>query len=158
MRCPFCSNNDTIVKDTRPNDDTSAVKRRRQCPECLSRFTTIERPHLRELSIKKKDGRIENFDRDKLTHSIQLALHKRPIDPERIERVISAIVRQLETSGENEIPSHIIGESVMSALLALDSVAYIRFASIYKDFHKTQDFEKFIGSLETEKQDDITNQ
>ena len=151
MRCPFCSNDDTVVKDTRPSDDSSSVRRRRQCPECLSRFTTIERAHLRELLVKKKNGHIENFNRDKLTHSIQLALHKRPIDNERIERVISAIVRQLETSGENEIPSHVIGENVMIALLELDSVAYVRFASIYKDFHKTQDFEKIIESLKTEK-------
>lgn len=152
MRCPFCSNNDTVVKDTRPNEDSCSVRRRRQCPECLSRFTTIERACLRELFVKKKDGRIENFDRDKLNHSIQLALHKRPIDNERIERVISAIVRQLETTGETEIPSHTIGESVMAALLALDSVAYVRFASIYKDFHETQDFEKCIESLNTEKE------
>jgi transcriptional repressor NrdR len=106
---------------------------------------------LRELYVKKKDGRIESFDRDKLNHSIQRALHKRPIDNERIDRVISAIVRQLETSGENEIPSNTIGESVMTALLALDSVAYVRFASIYKDFHETQDFEKIIESLKVEK-------
>lgn len=150
MRCPFCSNNDTIVKDTRPSEDASSVRRRRQCPECLSRFTTIERASLRELFVKKKDGRLENFDRDKLTQSIQRALHKRPIDNERIERVISAIIRQLETSGESEIQSHTIGESVMGALFALDSVAYVRFASIYKDFHKTQDFEKFIEALKTE--------
>lgn len=147
MRCPFCSNNDTIVKDTRPSEDANSTRRRRQCPECLSRFTTVERVHLRELFVKKKDGRIESFDRDKLTRSLQLALHKRPIDNERIERVISAIVRQLETTGENEIQSHVIGESIMAALLALDSVAYVRFASIYKDFHKTQDFEKFIETL-----------
>ena len=150
MRCPFCSNNDTVVKDTRPSEDSSSVRRRRQCPECLSRFTTIERASLRELFVKKKDGRIENFDRDKLNRSIQLALHKRPIDHGRIERVISAIVRQLETSGESEIPSNMIGENVMMALLALDSVAYVRFASIYKDFHETQDFEKIIENLKTE--------
>lgn len=152
MRCPFCSNNDTVVKDTRSSEDASSVRRRRQCPECLSRFTTIERAHLRELSVKKKDGRVENFDRDKLTHSIQLALHKRPIDNDRIERVISAIIRQLETTGETEIPTHIIGESVMAALFELDSVAYVRFASIYKDFHKTQDFEKFIETLKEDNQ------
>lgn len=150
MRCPFCSNDDTIVKDTRPNEDSSSIRRRRQCPECLSRFTTIERVHLRELLVKKKDGRIENFDRDKLSRSIRLALHKRPIDNERIERVISALVRQFETTGENEIPSHFIGESIMTALLELDSVAYVRFASIYKDFHETQDFEEIIESLKTE--------
>ena len=150
MRCPFCSNDDTVVKDTRPSEDSSSVRRRRQCPECLSRFTTIERAHLRELFVKKKDGRVENFDRDKLAHSIQLALHKRPLEHERVERVISALVRQFETRGENEIPSHRIGESVMAALLELDSVAYVRFASIYKDFHETQDFEKIIEGLKTE--------
>lgn len=150
MRCPFCSSTDTIVKDTRPNEDSGAVRRRRQCPECLSRFTTIERACLRELFVKKKDGRVENFDRDKLNRSIQLALHKRPVDHERIDRVISAIVRQLETSGENEIPTYTIGENVMTALHSLDPVAYVRFASIYKDFDKTQDFEKFIESFKTD--------
>jgi len=150
MQCPFCSHDETIVKDTRPSEDSSSVRRRRQCAECLSRFTTIERPHLRELLVKKKDGRIEIFDRDKLTRSIRLALHKRSIDNERIERVVSTIVRQCEVIGENEIPSHTIGESLMTALLELDPVAYIRFASIYKDFHKTQDFEKFIESLEVD--------
>ncbi len=150
MRCPFCSNNDTVVKDTRPSEDASSIRRRRQCPECLSRFSTIERASLRELLVKKKDGRVENFDREKLNRSIQLALHKRPIDSERIDRVISAIVRQLETSGESEIPSNTIGESIMTALLSLDSVAYVRFASIYKDFHETQDFEKIIENLKME--------
>lgn len=150
MRCPFCSNDDTIVKDTRPSEDASSVRRRRQCPDCLSRFTTIERAHLRELFVKKKEDRVENFDREKLSRSIKLALHKRPIDNERIERVISALVRQFETTGENEISSHAIGESVMVALLELDSVAYVRFASIYKNFHETQDFENIIESLKAE--------
>jgi transcriptional repressor NrdR len=150
MRCPFCSNEDTVVKDTRPSEDGSSVRRRRQCPDCLSRFTTIERAYLRELFVRKKGDRVESFDREKLARSIRLALHKRPIDQERIERVISALVRQFETMGENEIPSSIIGESVMAALLELDSVAYVRFASIYKDFHETQDFEKIIEGLKTE--------
>ena len=150
MRCPFCSNDDTVVKDTRPSDDASSVRRRRQCPDCLSRFTTIERAYLRELFVRKKGERVESFDRDKLARSIRLALHKRPIDQERIERVISALVRQFETTGESEISSHFIGESVMTALLELDSVAYVRFASIYKDFHETQDFEKIIEGLKTE--------
>jgi transcriptional repressor NrdR len=150
MRCPFCSNDDTVVKDTRPSEDASSVRRRRQCPDCLSRFTTIERAYLRELFVRKKGERVESFDRDKLARSIRLALHKRPIDQERIERVISALVRQFETTGENEISSHFIGESVMTALLELDSVAYVRFASIYKDFHETQDFEKIIEGLKTE--------
>lgn len=148
MRCPFCSHEDTAVKDTRPSEDATSIRRRRQCPTCLSRFTTIERVHLRELLVKKKDGRIKNFDREKLIQSLRLALHKRPIDEERIERVTSAIVRQLETSGETEIPTSTIGELVMTALLELDPVAYVRFASIYKDFHETQDFEKFIEDLE----------
>lgn len=149
MQCPFCNNADTIVKDTRPSEESSSVRRRRQCAECQSRFTTIERPHLRELFIKKKDGRVEAFDREKLTRSIRLALHKRPVDNERIEKIVSTIIHHCETRGENEIPSHIIGESLMTALLELDPVAYIRFASIYKDFHKTQDFRKCIEGLET---------
>lgn len=148
MRCPFCSNEDTAVKDTRPSEDSTSTRRRRQCPECLSRFTTIERAHLRELLVQKKDGRIENFDREKLTRAIRLALHKRPINDERIERVVSGIVRQFETSGETEIPASTIGEVAMTSLLELDLVAYVRFASIYKDFHEAQDFEKFIGKLE----------
>lgn len=149
MHCPFCNHDDTIVKDTRPSEDSCAIRRRRQCEKCLARFTTIERPHLRELFVKKKDGRVEPLNRDKLTRSIQLALHKRPIDNERIEQVVSTIIRHLETTIENEIPSHVIGESLMTALLELDPVAYIRFASIYKDFHKTQDFKKFIKRLES---------
>lgn len=148
MRCPFCNHEDTAVKDTRPSEDASSVRRRRQCPDCLSRFTTVERVHLRELLVKKKDGRIENFDREKLTKSLRLALHKRPVDDERIERVISGIVRQFETSGETEIPSPNIGELIMAALLELDPVAYVRFASIYKDFREAQDFEKLIGKLD----------
>ena len=144
MRCPFCSHEDSGVKDTRPSEDSTSIRRRRQCPECLSRFTTIERVYLRELLVKKKDDKIEQFDRDKLTRSIRLALHKRPISDERIERVTSGIVRQFETSGETEIPTTAIGELVMTALLELDPVAYVRFASIYKDFHEAKDFEKFI--------------
>jgi transcriptional repressor NrdR len=147
MRCPFCSHEDTAVKDTRPSEDATSIRRRRQCPECLSRFTTIERAYLRELLVKKKGNRIENFDREKLIRSIRLALHKRPIDDERIERVVSGIVRQFETSGETEILSSAIGEVVMTALLELDPVAYVRFASIYRDFHEAQDFEKFIEKL-----------
>ena len=147
MRCPFCSSTDTGVKDTRPSDDAASVRRRRQCPECLSRFTTIERVHLRELQVRKKDGRIEDFDRDKLIRSIRLALHKRPIEDERIERVVTSIVRQCETSGETEIPALFVGELVMLSLHDLDSVAYVRFASIYQDFHEAEDFEKFIETL-----------
>lgn len=148
MRCPFCSSADTAVKDTRPSEDSSSIRRRRQCPECLSRFTTIERVYLRELLVKKKNGQIVDFDREKLVRSVRLALHKRPIDDERIERVVTGITRQFETSGETEIPSSSIGELVMAALRDLDSVAYVRFASIYKNFHEAQDFEKFIEKLE----------
>jgi transcriptional repressor NrdR len=147
MRCPFCSHEDTVVKDTRPSEDATSIRRRRQCPDCLSRFTTVERAYLRELLVKKKDNRIENFDREKLTRSVRLALHKRPVDDERIERVVSGIVRQFETSGETEIPASAIGELIMAALLELDSVAYVRFASIYKNFHEAEDFEKFISKL-----------
>jgi len=148
MRCPFCNNTDTAVKDTRPSEDASTIRRRRQCPECLSRFTTVERVYLRELMVKKKDGQIEDFDREKLFRSIRLALHKRPIEDERIDRIVTGIVRQFETSGESEIASSSIGENVMTALRDLDSVAYVRFASIYKNFHEAQDFEKFIERLE----------
>jgi transcriptional repressor NrdR len=148
MRCPFCNRADTAVKDTRPSDDAASIRRRRQCPECLSRFTTIERVYLRELFVKKKEGRVEPFDREKLFRSIRLALHKRPVDDERIDRIVTGIVRQFETSGEAEIPSSVIGESIMAALRELDPVAYVRFASIYKDFHEKEDFEKFIEKLE----------
>ncbi len=149
MRCPFCSSTDTAVKDTRPSEDASSIRRRRQCPECLSRFTTIERVYLRELVVKKKDGHLADFDREKLVRSIRLALHKRPVDDERIERVTTGIMRQFETSGEVEIPSSSIGEAVMTALRDLDSVAYVRFASIYKNFHEAQDFEKFLERLDS---------
>lgn len=147
MRCPFCGSSDTGVKDTRSTDDAASVRRRRQCPDCLSRFTTIERVHLRELQVRKKDGRIEGFDREKLVRSLRLALHKRPIEDERIERLVSSITRQCETSGETEIPALLIGELVMRSLHDLDPVAYVRFASIYQDFHEAQDFEKFIEAL-----------
>lgn len=147
MRCPFCSHENSAVKDTRPGDDLTTTKRRRQCPECFSRFTTIERIFLRDLSVKKKDNRVEGFNRDKLTRAIRLALHKRPVDDDRVDRLVSSIIRQFETSGETEIPSYEIGELVMSALMDLDSVAYVRFASIYKDFHKAQDFEDFIEGI-----------
>ena len=148
MRCPFCNNEDTTVKDTRSSDDGTMIRRRRQCPDCLSRFTTTERVHLRELVVKKKDGRTEVFDREKLFKAIRLALHKRPVEDDRIERVITGLVRQFESSGESEIDSTLIGEQVMEALAQLDSVAYVRYASIYKDFHETKDFEQFIERIE----------
>ena len=147
MRCPFCGHEDTQVKDSRPTDDNSAIRRRRYCPSCGSRFTTFERVQLRELTVVKKNGQRVQFDRDKLARSIQVACRKRPVDPERMERVVNGIVRRLESSGESEIPSTQIGELVMDALQGLDSVAYIRFASVYRDFTDASDFEGFAGSI-----------
>ncbi len=144
MRCPFCSHPDTGVKDSRTTEDNATIRRRRFCMECGSRFTTFERVQLRDLMVLKKSGLRVPFDRDKLARSIESALHKRAIDPERIERVISSIVRQLETSGETEILTTDIGEMAMDALLNLDAVAYVRFASIYKDFNDVKDFIAFI--------------
>ncbi|MFC3677362.1 transcriptional regulator NrdR [Ferrovibrio xuzhouensis] len=147
MRCPFCGNDDTQVKDSRPTEDNSAIRRRRFCPNCGARFTTFERIQLRELTVIKKNGLKAPFDRDKLARSIMIATRKRPIDPERIERLINGIVRRLESSGENEIKSDAIGELVMDGLAALDKVAYVRFASVYRNFREAKDFEEFIGSL-----------
>ncbi|MBF0168367.1 MAG: transcriptional repressor NrdR [Alphaproteobacteria bacterium] len=147
MRCPFCGYEDTQVKDSRPTDDNSAIRRRRYCPSCGSRFTTFERVQLRELTVVKKNGQKVSFDRDKLARSIDIAVRKRPVDPERVERVVNSIQRRLESSGENEIPSSMIGELVMEALASLDPVAYVRFASVYKNFREAKDFEEFIGSL-----------
>ncbi len=151
MRCPFCSFDDTQVKDSRPSEDNTAIRRRRVCPACGSRFTTFERVQLRELTVVKKNGSRSAFDRDKLGRSINLALHKRNVDPERVERIVSSIQRRLESSGETEIPSGEIGEMVMDALYALDRVAYIRFASVYKNFREAKDFEDFVGELDNEK-------
>lgn len=150
MRCPFCGNEDTQVKDSRPTEDSSAIRRRRQCTHCAARFTTFERVQLRELTVIKGDGQREPFDRDKLLRSMTIALRKRPVEPERIERVVNSIVRQLESSGESEIRSKTIGELVMDALRGLDQVAYVRFASVYRDFRETRDFERFIGDLGAE--------
>ena len=147
MRCPFCGNEDTQVKDSRPTDDNSAIRRRRQCPNCGARFTTFERVQLRELTVVKSNGQREPFDRDKLVRSMQVALRKRPVPPERIERLASSIQRQIETSGESETPSARIGALVMEGLKALDPVAYIRFASVYKDFREAKDFEDFAGTV-----------
>ncbi|MBM3469053.1 MAG: transcriptional repressor NrdR [Alphaproteobacteria bacterium] len=144
MRCPFCNHSDTGVKDSRTTEDNASIRRRRFCMECGSRFTTFERVHLRDLVVMKKSGLRVPFDRDKLGQSIATALHKRSIDPERTERVISSIVRQLETSGETEVPTTVIGEMVMDALLQLDPVAYVRFASVYKEFNDVKDFVAFI--------------
>ena len=147
MRCPFCGHDDTQVKDSRPSDDNAAIRRRRLCPACGGRFTTFERVQLRELVVIKKAGRREAFDREKLERAIHHALRKRPVEPDRVERMITGIVRRLESFGENEIPSHVIGELVMQALYALDKVAYIRFASVYKNFREVKDFEKVLDEL-----------
>jgi transcriptional repressor NrdR len=149
MRCPFCGHDDTQVKDSRPSDDNAAIRRRRLCPACGGRFTTFERVQLRELVVIKKAGRREAFDREKLERAIHHALRKRPVEPDRVERMITGIVRRLESFGENEIPSHVIGELVMQALYALDKVAYIRFASVYKNFREVKDFEKVLDELTT---------
>ena len=145
MRCPFCGNADSQVKDSRPSEDGSAIRRRRLCPECGGRFTTFERVQLRELTIVKRSGRRAPFDRDKLARSITMALRKRPVEPERVERMISSIVRQLESMGETEIASNVVGEMAMKALKTLDEVAYVRFASVYRDFRETSDFARFLG-------------
>jgi transcriptional repressor NrdR len=147
MRCPFCGHDETQVKDSRPTDDGSAIRRRRFCPACGSRFTTFERVQLRELTIVKKGGVKQPFDREKIMRSITLAVRKRPVEPERIERVVNGIVRRLESLGESEIPSTVVGEMVMDALRTLDHVAYIRFASVYKNFREAKDFEDFVGKL-----------
>jgi transcriptional repressor NrdR len=147
MRCPFCGNEDTQVKDSRPTDDNSAIRRRRQCTNCGARFTTFERVQLRELVVVKSNGQREPFDREKLLRSMQISLRKRPVDQDRLERVVNGIVRRLERSGESEIPTTHIGEAVMDALATLDKVAYVRFASVYRNFREAKDFETFIGKL-----------
>ena len=144
MRCPFCGHDDTQVKDSRPTEDNSAIRRRRFCTGCTARFTTFERVQLRELTVLKKNGQREVFDRDKLSRSVMIALRKRPVDPDRVDRVINAIVRRLESAGESEIRGEAIGELVMEALSALDQVAYVRFASVYRNFREAKDFETFI--------------
>ena len=147
MRCPFCGHNDTQVKDSRPTEDNSAIRRRRSCPECGARWTTFERVQLRELTILKKNDKKEPFDRDKLARSLHISLQKRPVDPDQVERIVTSIQRRLESLGENEVPSKVIGEMVMDVLADLDSVAYVRFASVYRNFREARDFEDFIGSL-----------
>lgn len=145
MKCPFCGHGDSQVKDSRPSEDGSAIRRRRFCSDCGGRFTTFERVQLRELTIVKRSGRRSPFDREKLIRSISIALRKRPVDPERIERMVSGIVRQLESRGETDISSSVVGEAVMTALKSLDEVAYVRYASVYRDFRETQDFARFLG-------------
>lgn len=154
MRCPFCGHEDTHVKDSRPTEDNTAIRRRRACPDCGARWTTFERVHLRDLTVIKKNGQRVGFDRDKLERSMQIALRKRPVDPERVERVISGIVRRLESSGESEIHADHIGEAVMDALANLDPVAYVRFASVYKNFREAKDFEDFIDTARLAGEDD----
>ena len=146
MRCPFCAHEDSQVKDSRPTEDGSSIRRRRQCEDCGARFTTFERIQLRELTVVKSENRREPFDREKLARSVAIALRKRPVAPERTEKLLSSIQRQLETSGESEVSSATIGEMVMNGLKALDPVAYIRFASVYKDFREAKDFEDFAGA------------
>jgi transcriptional repressor NrdR len=145
MRCPFCGHAESQVKDSRPSEDNAAIRRRRLCPECGGRFTTFERVQLRELTIVKRSGRRAPFDREKLVRSISVAIRKRPVEPDRLERMVSAIVRQLESLGETELQSNVVGEMVMKALKSLDVVAYVRYASVYRDFRETQDFAKFLG-------------
>lgn len=147
MRCPFCGHEDSQVKDSRPTEDGASIRRRRQCEACGARFTTFERIQLRELTVLKKEGRREPFDRQKLERSVAIACRKRPIEPARLERLVSGIQRQLETSGDSEIPAERIGAMVMEGLKGLDPVAYIRFASVYKDFTEARDFEEFAGSV-----------
>ena len=147
MRCPFCGHDETQVKDSRPSDDGMTIRRRRFCPGCTQRFTTIERVQLRELTVVKTDGRRVPFDRDKLTRSVRVAVRKRPVSEERLERIVNGIVRQLEASGESDIASGQIGEAVMEALREVDEVAYVRFASVYRNFREAKDFEAFLGKL-----------
>ncbi|MBX3520457.1 MAG: transcriptional regulator NrdR [Xanthobacteraceae bacterium] len=147
MRCPFCGNADTQVKDSRPTEDSAAIRRRRVCSQCGQRFTTFERVQLRELTVLKRNGRRTPFDRDKLLRSVQVALRKRPVDPARIDQMVSGIVRRLESSGDEEVTSETIGELVMDGLKQLDDVAYVRFASVYRNFRDPKDFEDVLGEL-----------
>lgn len=147
MRCPFCGDTSSQVKDSRPAEDHGVIRRRRLCPACGARFTTFERVQLRELTVLKKNGRRAPLDREKLARSVHIAMRKRPIDPERVERMISGVVRQLESLGETEISSDTIGETVMAALAEVDTVGYVRFASVYRNFSEASDFETFIQEL-----------
>ena len=150
MRCPYCGNSDTQVKDSRPSEDGVAIRRRRNCPDCGGRFTTFERVQLRELQVVKRSGRRVPFDRDKLMRSVQIALRKRPVEPERVERMVSGLVRRLESLGESEIKADFIGKLVMEGLRGLDDVAYVRFASVYKNFREAKDFEELLVELTAE--------
>ena len=147
MRCPNCNSLDTQVKDSRPTEDSSVIRRRRVCVACNFRFTTFERVQLRELTVIKRNGRRVPFDRDKLMRSVSISLRKRPVEPERVEKMVSTIVRELETGGEAEISSEVIGETVMAHLRELDDVAYVRFASVYRNFREAKDFETALAEL-----------
>jgi transcriptional repressor NrdR len=153
MRCPYCGSLATQVKDSRPTEDSAAIRRRRVCPDCGGRFTTFERVQLRELTVVKKSGRRVPFDRDKLVRSVQVALRKRPVEAERIERLVSGIVRRLESQGESEISSDTIGKLVMEGLRTLDDVAFVRFASVYRNFREAKDFEEFLDALSGHERD-----
>lgn len=153
MRCPYCGHDDTQVKDSRPTEDNTAIRRRRFCAGCGGRFTTFERVQLRELTIVKSSGRRVPFDRDKLMRSVQVAVRKRPVEAERVERMVSGIVRRLESMGEPEVPSQVVGELVMEGLRSLDDIAYVRFASVYKNFREAKDFEEVLGELSSDDMD-----
>lgn len=148
MRCPFCGSEDTQVKDSRSAEDGSSIRRRRQCSACGGRFTTFERVQLRELVVIKSSGRREIFDREKLMRSVQISLRKRNVDAERVEQMLTGVIRRLESLGESEIPSSVVGELVMQGLAGLDDVAYVRYASVYRNFREARDFGEFIGELE----------
>ena len=154
MRCPFCAHDDTQVKDSRPAEDNAAIRRRRQCGQCGARFTSFERVQLREVTVAKSDGKREPFDRGKLERSLTLACRKRGVAPERIDQLVSGIQRQVETAGDSEVSSERIGELVMEGLRQIDPVAYIRFASVYRDFSEARDFEEFASSVQDAAQGD----
>ena len=147
MQCPFCNNQETQVRDSRPTEENSAIRRRRQCLACGGRFTTFERIQMRDLTVVKRSGKRAPFDRDKLMRSVEISVRKRSIDPDVIERMVTGIVRQLESAGETDIPSNLIGSLIMAALREVDMVSYVRFASVYKNFREVKDFEDFVGEL-----------
>ncbi len=153
MRCPFCQNEDTQVKDSRPSEDKAAIRRRRYCPACGARFTTFERVQLRELTVVKKNGRKVPFERNKLERSLDIALRKRPVDPEQVERMVNGIVRRLESMGESEVQSDVVGRLMMEGLESLDQVAYVRYASVYRNFREASDFKKFLGKMSGPEED-----
>ena len=153
MRCPFCQNEDTQVKDSRPSEDKAAIRRRRYCPACGARFTTFERVQLRELTVVKKNGRKVPFERSKLERSLDIALRKRPVDPEQVERMVNGIVRRLESMGESEVKTDVVGRLMMEGLESLDQVAYVRYASVYRNFREASDFEKFLGKMSGPEED-----